>query len=63
MKKRYGFCSRVKEEVLTPCGTQLDRFFKGPFTDKQGRLDYVKFAKTLKVNDADEVEQQQRRQD
>ncbi|KAJ9101638.1 hypothetical protein QFC20_005169 [Naganishia adeliensis] len=41
---------------------ELDRFFKGPFTDKQGRFDYVKFAKTLKVNDADEVEQQQRQQ-
>ncbi|GHJ89873.1 hypothetical protein NliqN6_6275 [Naganishia liquefaciens] len=42
---------------------ELDRFFKGPFTDKQGRLDYVKFAKTLKVNDADEVESQHRRQE
>lgn len=41
---------------------QLDRFFKGPFTDRQGKFDYVKFAKTLKVNDADEVEHQQRQQ-
>ncbi|KAI5452596.1 hypothetical protein NCC49_000757 [Naganishia albida] len=39
---------------------ELDRFFKGPFTDRQGKFDYVKFAKTLKVNDADEVEQQER---
>ncbi|KAJ9094322.1 hypothetical protein QFC19_008008 [Naganishia cerealis] len=46
-----------------PCGTyQLDRFFTGPFMDKKrGKFDYVRFAKTLKVNDAAEVEQQQQR--
>jgi myosin regulatory light chain 12 len=52
---RSGSC----EVVLVLTSRQLDRFFKGPFTDRQGKFDYVKFAKTLKVNDADEVEQQQ----
>ncbi|KAJ9126253.1 hypothetical protein QFC24_001980 [Naganishia onofrii] len=38
---------------------ELDRFFSGPFMDKKSqKFDYMRFAKTLKVNDAAEVEQQ-----
>jgi len=36
--------------------TQIDRFLAGPYTDRQERFDYVKFAKALKVNDAEDVE-------
>ncbi|KAK8854798.1 hypothetical protein IAR55_003537 [Kwoniella newhampshirensis] len=32
---------------------EIERLFKGPFTDRQGRFNYVEFAKVLKVNDGD----------
>ncbi|KAJ9092683.1 hypothetical protein QFC21_006749 [Naganishia friedmannii] len=41
----------------------LDRFFSGPFMDKKSqKFDYVRFAKTLKVNDAAEVEDDEEKQ-
>lgn len=33
---------------------QIDRLFSGPNTDRQGRFDYVGFAKVLRVNDGEE---------
>ena len=32
---------------------QIDRLFGGSFTDRQGRFNYVEFAKVLRVNDAE----------
>ncbi|WWD19054.1 hypothetical protein CI109_103512 [Kwoniella shandongensis] len=32
---------------------EIERLFKGQFTDRQGRFNYVEFAKVLKVNDGD----------
>lgn len=39
---------------------QIDRLLVGPYTDKQDQFDYVKFAKALKVNDAEEVERMEK---
>lgn len=33
---------------------QIDRLFSGPFTDRQGRFNYVEWAKVLRVNDGEE---------
>lgn len=33
---------------------QIDRLFSGPFTDRQGRFNYVEFAKVLRVKDGEE---------
>ena len=35
-------------------GGQIDRLFGGSFTDRQGRFNYVEFAKVLRVNDGEE---------
>ena len=35
-------------------GNQIERLFSGPFTDRQGRFNYVEFAKVLRVNDGEE---------
>ena len=32
---------------------QIERLFSGPFTDRQGRFNYVEFAKVLRVNDGE----------
>ncbi|WVQ81872.1 hypothetical protein IAT38_003999 [Cryptococcus sp. DSM 104549] len=32
---------------------EIERLFKGPFTDRQGRFNYPEFAKVLRVNDGD----------
>jgi hypothetical protein len=32
---------------------QIDRLFKGPFTDRQGRFNYIEWAKVLRVNDGE----------
>lgn len=34
--------------------SQIDRLFSGPFTDRQGRFNYVEFAKVLRVKDGEE---------
>ncbi|BEJ13802.1 hypothetical protein CspHIS471_0309760 [Cutaneotrichosporon sp. HIS471] len=34
---------------------EMDRLFNGPFTDRQGRFNYIEWAKVLRVNDADEA--------
>ncbi|KAI9637491.1 uncharacterized protein MKK02DRAFT_43417 [Dioszegia hungarica] len=33
---------------------EIDRLFAGPFTDRQGRFNYVEWAKVLRVNDGEE---------
>lgn len=33
---------------------EIERLFSGPFTDRQGRFNYVEFAKVLRVNDGEE---------
>lgn len=33
---------------------QIDRLFSGQFADRQGRFNYVEFAKVLRVNDGEE---------
>ncbi|WVF72808.1 hypothetical protein IAT40_007626 [Kwoniella sp. CBS 6097] len=33
---------------------EIDRLFSGPFTDRQGRFNYLEFAKVLRVNDGEE---------
>ncbi|WWC63283.1 uncharacterized protein I303_105883 [Kwoniella dejecticola CBS 10117] len=32
---------------------EIERLFSGPFTDRQGRFNYLEFAKVLRVNDGD----------
>ncbi|EJT46896.1 myosin, light chain 2, 20 kDa [Trichosporon asahii var. asahii CBS 2479] len=32
---------------------EIDRLFSGPFTDRQGRFNYVEWAKVLRVNDGE----------
>lgn len=32
---------------------QIDRLFKGPFTERQGRFNYIEWAKVLRVNDGE----------
>ncbi|KAK4688580.1 hypothetical protein P7C73_g1519, partial [Tremellales sp. Uapishka_1] len=32
---------------------EIERLFSGPFTDRQGRFNYVDFAKVLRVNDGE----------
>ncbi|WVQ68079.1 uncharacterized protein L199_006285 [Kwoniella botswanensis] len=34
--------------------TEIERLFSGPFTDRQGRFNYIEFAKVLRVNDGEE---------
>jgi len=33
---------------------EIERLFSGPYTDRQGRFNYVEFAKVLRVNDGEE---------
>ncbi|WWC71578.1 uncharacterized protein I206_105536 [Kwoniella pini CBS 10737] len=33
---------------------EIERLFSGPFTDRQGRFNYLEFAKVLRVNDGEE---------
>jgi len=40
-----------------PCN-QIDRFLKGPFTDKQGNFNYREWVKVLRVNEENEEGQQ-----
>ncbi len=39
--------------------TQIDRFLKGPFTDRQGNFNYREWVKVLRVNEENEESQQQ----
>jgi myosin regulatory light chain 12 len=39
-----------RADVLT---RKIDRLFQGPFTDRQGRFNYVEWAKVLRVNDGE----------
>ncbi|RSH77914.1 uncharacterized protein EHS24_002987 [Apiotrichum porosum] len=32
---------------------EIDRLFKGPFTDRQGRFNYIEWAKVLRVSDGE----------
>lgn len=32
---------------------EMDRLFRGPFTDRQGRFNYVEWAKVLRVSDGE----------
>ncbi|GMK53602.1 hypothetical protein CspeluHIS016_0101880 [Cutaneotrichosporon spelunceum] len=34
---------------------EIERLFNGPFTDRQGRFNYIEWAKVLRVNDAGEA--------
>ncbi|KAL1406307.1 hypothetical protein Q8F55_008003 [Vanrija albida] len=34
---------------------EIDRLFNGPYTDRQGRFNYVEWAKVLRVNDGDDA--------
>lgn len=40
-------------EICSVAHAKIDRLFMGPFTDRQGRFNYVDFAKTLRVNDGE----------
>ena len=43
---------------LTPPPPQIDKFLKGPFTDRHGNFNYREWIKVLRVNDdADAAEQ------
>jgi myosin regulatory light chain 12 len=43
--------------LLTP--SQVDRFLKGPFTDRQGNFNYREWVKVLRINaDNDEADPQ-----
>ena len=33
---------------------QIDRFLKGPFTDRQGNFNYKEWVKVLRVNEEDD---------
>ncbi|WRT68386.1 uncharacterized protein IL334_005362 [Kwoniella shivajii] len=33
---------------------EIERLFSGPFTDRQGRFNYLEFAKVLRVNDGEQ---------
>jgi myosin regulatory light chain 12 len=43
----------IRPSSLRAADAQIDRLFMGPFTDRQGRFNYVEFAKTLRVNDGE----------
>lgn len=36
---------------------QIDKFLKGPFTDRQGNFNYREWVKMLRINDEDETKQ------
>lgn len=38
---------------MLTAGFQIDRLFKGPFTDRQGRFNYIEWAKVLRVSDGE----------
>lgn len=38
---------------------EIDRFLKGPFTDRQGNFNYREWVKVLRINADDEQQQQQ----
>ena len=52
MARFHGFV------MSSPFRNQIDRFLKGPFTDKQGNFNYREWVKVLRVNEENEEGQQ-----
>lgn len=52
----------MKSGRLTVNAYQVDRFLKGPFTDRQGNFNYREWVKVLRINADDEQQPQQKPQ-
>lgn len=46
----------VRVPQLADCA-QIDKLFKGPFTDRQGNFKYREWVKVLRINDEEETKQ------
>jgi myosin regulatory light chain 12 len=53
LKEVRGILAGVLLQMLKPW-LQIDRFLKGPFTDRQGNFNYREWVKVLRVNEEPE---------
>ncbi len=50
-RRAHRLCPKVVD--LLTVSTQIDRFLKGSFTDRQGNFNYKEWVKVLRVNEED----------